>query len=606
MTLVWEDAAAPRSRMTVTMSTELTRIANLPRRPQVALDEVKGDALTLHMTGRLGRHRASSDPCACRSLGRQCITSLYPAQAWALFEAPLTGGVVGPIGVGHGKTALDILVPLVYPGCRLAVLFILAGHQQTLISEYLIWREHFQVPSLVIGDVGYVVPGRPVLHVYTYSALSRPESTDLLEKMAPDLIIADEAHNLRDRKTARTGRLLRLFAKQPKTRLCFWSGTLLKKSIKDYAHLSALALRSGSPLPIDPEVVSEWAAAIDPSDWKADPGALRVLSDGVENVEQALHRRIVETYGVIATQTGSVDASIQISERKIKRIPQEIENLIHHVRRTWVRPDGEELVDGLEVMRVLRELAAGFYYRWKFPRGESERQIEDWREARKYWHKELREKNKNGRAHLDSPRLCTLAAMRAWQEVTTGIKYTGDLPVWKARCWLDWYRLKDTVQPETETVWVHDFLAKDAADWGLKERGIIWYEHQAFGKRVGELSGLPVHGGGVGAESRILDEDGSRSIVASIKAHGTGRNGLQFRFNRQLITCPPANGHEWEQLIGRLHRPGQEADEVINLVYRHTEEMAASIDTAVRQARFIKGIMGGDQKLLVANCDFPI
>lgn len=589
-----------RVRPPVGSSEDLQRVISIPRRDPVDLEaSTRADALVELMTARLRRERTT--PCSCRG---GCITRLKPAQAWALYEAPLAGGLLAPIGVGHGKTGLDILMSLVLPDCRVAVLLIPPGLREQLERDYLAWRAHFHVPTMIFdrGKTGYVELHRPVVHVIPYSKFSRADSTNLLEHIKPDVVISDEAHKLRYPDTATTARVLRYLASHPECRLCAWSGTLTAKSIKDYAHLSAFALKGASPLPLDPNVLEEWSLALDPSDWPAPGGALNQLCNEGENLQRAYHRRLVETRGVVATKAGAIDASIIITERKPPPIPEALAIELEKLRGTWVRPDGEELVDILSVARSARELACGFYYRWKFPRGEPEEHIQLWFARRKAWCKELREKLKYRREHLDSPLLCQNAAARAYQSPP----YEGDLPVWKAHTYADWMAIKDTVYHESEAVWVDDFLARDAAEWALKNRGIVWYEHDAFGRRVAKLSGVPMHGGGVGAEARILAEKGDRSIIASIKAHGTGRDGLQKLFCRQLVANPPASGSAWEQLLGRTHRIGQEADEVETFVYRHTIEMSEAIDTALLQAKYIEGTMGTLQKLLAASYSFAL
>ena len=82
----------------------------------------------------------------------------------------------------------------------------------------------------------------------------------------------------------------------------------------------------------------------------------------------------------------------------------------------------------------------------------------------------------------------------------------------------------------------------------------------AFGRAVAEAGDFPFYGAGDVAAAGILQENGKRTVVASIKAHGTGRN-LQA-FCRNLVANPPSDGATWEQLLGRTHRQGQEADEV--------------------------------------------
>lgn len=596
-------SGGPQPRAATPTSADLERILALPRRPPVDLEgSLKARALVAKMTRELGK----TGGCRCAALGTPCLRELRPAQAWALHELSITAGLVGLIGVGHGKTGLDILAPLVLPGCRLAVLLVPPNLREQLARAYEQWAQHFQVPSIVIGDnFARIVPGRPVLHVIPYSILSRPESTDLLERLRPDLIIADEAHRLRDRNAVGVGRFLRYFVRHPETRLCCWSGTLAKGSVRDVAHLSALALGEGSPLPLDPDTVDEWAAAVDPSDWPAPPGALKALIGPDGSLYAGVHARISETRGVVTTRAGAVNAAPYLRERRVASVPTEIVKMLRDLRATWMRPDGEELVDPLEVSRCARELACGFYYRWRFPKGEPPELIDEWFAARKAWHREMREMLKQPRPHMDSPLLLANAAQRACL-AEDDIATSSHLPRWNSLTWSRWRDVRDQVYHETEAVWISDYLVEDAAAWAKKHRGIVWYQHEAFGRRVAERAGIPCHGGGPGAEDRIAREKGKTSICASIRSHGTGRDGLQRLFREQLVANPPAGGDEWEQLLGRLHRVGQAADEVDTYVYRHTEELASAIDRAVMQARFVRGVMGTNQILLAASCDFPL
>ena len=108
-----------------------------------------------------------------------------------------------------------------------------------------------------------------------------------------------------------------------------------------------------------------------------------------------------------------------------------------------------------------------------------------------------------------------------------------------------------------------------------------------------------MHGGGSGAGVRIAAERGDRSIVASIRSHGTGRDGLQRLFCDQLVVQPPSSSSAWEQLLGRLHRIGQEAEIVRASFYRHTVEMAAAVDQAMSRALYVESTIGASQKIRV-------
>jgi hypothetical protein len=466
--------------------------------------------------------------------------------------------------------------------------------------DFEFYSQHWNLPNLTTGRMH--MPGRPWLHVVAFSELSGAESTDLLERVKPDLVVVDEAHSVRRMDSARTKRFMRYFQAHPETRLCAWSGTLTSKSIKDYAHLSALALKDGSPLPHHWPTVECWAGAIDPSeDFPSPIGALRQLCHEGEHIYSAWNRRLNDTPGVVASTSGmSCDAAILFSARKVVA-PKSVVEHLKALRASWCRPDGEELVEATAKARCARELACGFFYRWKWPRMEPVEVIERWLAARKAWKQELRKKLQFSEPHLDSPLLAANAAIRYYDG------YRGPLPVWAASTWPEWAKVRDTARPETEAVWVDDFCVQDALAWAKEEPGIIWYEHAEFGEAVQRLAqkegfDLGFYGPGDEAAAAILGETGRRSVVASIRAHGTGRH-LQA-FARNLVANPPSDGGTWEQLLGRTHRDGQKADEVKVEVYRHTEEMREALDKARMLAGYIQGTMGNQQRLLRASYAF--
>jgi hypothetical protein len=78
---------------------------------------------------------------------------------------------------------------------------------------------------------------------------------------------------------------------------------------------------------------------------------------------------------------------------------------------------------------------------------------------------------------------------------------------------------------------------------------------------------------------------------------GVGKN-LQTHFSRNVITQFPPNGLIVEQMLGRTHRPGQEADEVIVDWFGGTPETEAAIYKAIEDARYQEETITGRQKLL--------
>lgn len=587
-------------------SEDLRRIIALPRRER---PDPEGDTAKALIELMTQRYRREVQVCRCTELrpgvDDPCILRLRLAQSWALYEAGIQNGLLAPIGVGHGKTILNILAPLAMKS-KLAVLLCPPGLVEQVITEYNLLSQHFRVPSIVThGRLNFACtkPNEPVLHVFPYSLLSQAGSTDFLERLNPDLIEADEVDCLRHADAVRTARVLRFFHGHQETRFCGWSGSITDASIKEYAHLASLALREGSPLPIDPHVVDDWSRAIDAVEFPAPAGALFELCREGEHVQSAFHRRLVETPGVVATTEPSVHVELVIEERAAPPIPQKIEDHLNVLRATWCRPDGEELVEAIAVARCAWQLACGFYYRWTFPRGESVAQILEWMEARKWWRKELRAKLKERRPFMDSPLLCARAAARAWGDLAVPCEGPDvnwdEYPVWQAECWPRWKAARGTVQPETEAVLEDPFLAEDAAAWAQSHKGVVWYQHAAFGAWVSKIAKLPMFGGGPEALQRLRQERGNRSIICSISAHGRGRDGLQFLYSDQLVANPSSSGSRWEQLLGRLHRAGQKAPTVHANFYRHTPELEIHVDTALRRALYVENTLGTTQKLRV-------
>ena len=193
---------------------------------------------------------------------------------------------------------------------------------------------------------------------------------------------------------------------------------------------------------------------------------------------------------------------------------------------------------------------------------------------------------------MDSPKLLRLAAERA------DAGYRGEAPTWDSAAWAPWAAVRDLVRPETATTWLSDWLARDAVAWGCESPGVIWYTHRAFGAKVAELGGWRLYGEGEEAGRDLIREDGSRTIVASVRAHGTGKN--MQAWHRNLMTGIPADAGAWEQLLGRTHRTGQVRD-VTAERYAHTAELRKAFEDATERARYVQQTTGNAQRLLFAE-----
>lgn len=599
----------------VAWSKDLDRIQALPRRilsPEADLRAA--EAWTKHL------RRERSEPCDCDARwgvpgvkGSGCILSLNGPQGWALEEGCDAPGYFGNIGVGHGKTGIGILMPMAVPNVKVAILLIPPSVKKQLFErDFLQWSAHFRTPHLAGA---YVWPDpRPVLKVITYSELSLPKNSDILTRYGPpDMVMADEGHCLKDKKGPRWRRVCR--ARDVKK---FWFGVMTgtpgDKSIKESDHLYAMALGDKSPVPTHPPTVDAWAAALDAGEYRAPMGQLARLCEPGEGVQEAYARRLADTHGVIVTSTASIGCSLTITAIKAPEVPNTPlpgfngKGLLDLIAdsRLGRRPDGETSMEAMTSAMWSRQLAAGFYSYWNFPRGEPDELIQAWLLARREYYKEGRERLKYAREFLDSPLLIWNAAAR-WHDGYNhdGKSYpphckTGTMPTWASEHFLRWREIKDRVYHETRYKWVSDYLVDATAEWAKKHKGIVWVEHKDFGARVARAAGIPFYDGG--GKNPELEEKGDRSIVASIMANDTGKN-LQKLWCKNLYPNPFTANKRWEQSLGRTHRKGQPADTVIAETFLHTPEMRRAFDTAQMRARFVQATGKNPQKLCYASVD---
>lgn len=525
---------------------EFRRIEALPRRLSPTIDP---DKLTQYLKTPTGTQ------------------ALRLNQAEVLADLFDFGGAFGMQGVGAGKTLISLLAPVVMEAKRPVLLVPASLKYKTEAVDIPFYRQHWRL--------------HPDLKVLSNQLLQTLQNKDLLKRYMPDLLILDEAHEYRNRKAARTKRLLSYLKENPDTKLLVLSGTLTKRSIQDYWHLIKHCLPRQCPLPLHWQELVEWSEALDqsmPEHRRRAPGALMRFCQPGENVRQGFRRRLVETPGVVATVESSCDASLNITQRTTPVVPQAVVQAFAQMRRTATTPSGDELTDQMNVWRRCKELAYGFYYRWIWP---DHKPDVEWLEARKNWRRFVRKTIEHNRRGLDSEKAVRDAVARGEIECEEYGPWVAVRERWKPH-------------PPREAVWVSDYLLADAAAWLTEHKGLVWVEHDAVGKRLAQLTGHPYFGA---ADDRIVHHNGP--CIASVHAHGKGQN-LQ-RFTRMLLLACPSGGDVWEQLLGRSHRQGQDADEVDFELYLHCRELWGAFQKAVGDAAYIEDSMGQRQKLRLAT-----
>ncbi len=500
---------------------------------------------------------------------------LRPIQAVALAEIGTYGGAFLPIRVGGGKTLVSLLAAYVVDAKRplLVLPAKLIAKTRRAFAEL---SRHWKLPPI---------------RIESYELLGRVQAADLLDRYQPDLIILDEAHRAKNPRAAVTRRLFRYLSKHT-ARLVAMTGTMMRRSLHDFAHILRRALgEENAPVPKTHNETEEWAAAIDDikGDRQVGVGALRrLLDDGedpsVENARHGFRRRLVSTPGVVATDERFEGASLSITA--VRPPPSAaINRALFNLRATWTLPNGQPLALGVDVWRHALEMALAFYYVWDPP------PPKDWLTARKEWCAVARKILGSNRRALDSE-------LQVANAVDDG-HYPYAVPALEA-----WREVRDTFRPKNVPVWFDDSVINYCAEWARKP-GLIWCGHVAFATRLSEVAGIPYYGAkGLDAKGRPIPEFGEPgcgegAAVVSVKANNEGRN-LQM-WCRNLIVGPPSSGLEWEQILGRTHRDGQPADEVEVDVLVTCDEHVEDTEKAISNAGCIEAMQGQAQKLRYAD-----
>lgn len=501
-------------------------------------------------------------------------------QAWALYEAAQMDGLLAIFPVGEGKTILSFLLAAVWGADRYLVAMPAKALNETVKFKLPEMRKHWVFPE-------------PTL--ISYEKLARSEYSEYFNEQKFKHIVFDEVHKIRRKNSVRR-RLARYLNDFPDTCFGGLSGSIAEDSVHDYGHIFEFALGEHSPLPRTWSDLDDWAGAIDDQDdasEKVDPGALELFCASGESVRDGYRRRVLETRGVCVAMTPtSIRASIIIRET-FPKVPAKVEAALRSMRKIWETPGGEVITTGLEFARHAKELALGFYYRWVWPKGKPDY---EWLEARRAWRAYVRHIVRySGRssAPYDTEKQVRDACAQ-------GLLFPPENE------FENWCAVSDRAEPRAECVWVSDFMVKEGLRW-LKHAdkqvgkdkalaGILWVGHKALLEAFSK-HGVPVYGGG---DDGILEE--KRSCVASLDAHGEAKN-LQHQFSQMCYFTVRSSGQKWEQSLGRAHRTGQEADEVVVDVPLHTIERWEAFEKARARAKYQQETTGLPQKLCYAQVD---
>jgi hypothetical protein len=489
--------------------------------------------------------------------------TLWPIQGVSLLEAGEQDGLFCGGSVGCGKTLTAALLPVVL-GAERPLLIVPGALREGTHRAHAALRRNWRLPRHY--------------RVESYECLALDKYRDLLERYRPDLIVCDEVHKLkRLRVSAAARRVRRWLELAPETRFSGLTATPSEHGIKDFLHLILWALRGNAPVPGDYDTQDEWAACIDPNvenrpDLNVLEPALGPLRD-YDHAGEVFRARLEATPGiVISSESWGAPGSLLLRGHLIET-PAHLEPVWEQLRKVLVRADGYPLEDQRQGWGVATEYGVGFYYLPDPPPPLA------WKEARKAWCRFVQD------------------VLGSTDRIDTAFQVAdycarGLLP---ADVWRAWAEIRDTYDPEEHkrAAWLSDHALIAAERWGRQRPGLIWCAHRAFGTELAKRTGWALYDGAGDPEAA----DGRQSIILALKSNLEGKN-LQHRWHRNLFVEVPTIAGQWEQAIGRTHRPGQTAD-VVEVDYLSTclESMVALVTARDRAER----ALGARQKLLLAD-----
>lgn len=540
-------------------SAELRRVLALPRRAW------SGAALPVLVAAMSDALRVPGATGTLRNL-----------QAVGLAELATWGGLFAPLPVGSGKTLLMALAPRVLPNVRRPLFLMPSSLIEKTHVEFAEYRRAWVLPALY--------------QIKSYEELGRVGAATYLEAYAPDLIVCDEAHYLKNPQASVTKRVCR-YLDQARPVFVPMTGTPYSTTIRDFAHLVQYALPRTCPLPRRWVDLDEWARALDTDlaeHRQLSPGALELLCAPGEDHRSAFRRRLGDTPGVVLSTEPQLPIPLDVTAT-VSPIDEPIAAALEELRASWDTPDGEPVEDGPSMWRHARELALGFFQVW------DPRAPRDWREARRAWFCDCREILAGNRRNLDSAdQLCRYLDANP-QEYALA-----------QRSLCAWREIKPTFHPHSVPVWISDHVLDWIADraTAIGAPVLVWTERPAAGVRLASRLGAHYYGeGGVSAtngqpvEAHRPERDGSIAVLA-MEPNSRGRN-LQH-WSRNLILDVTKSARRLEQLLGRTHRPGQTARAVSADFLIGVREDVDAMHTARARAERAEVLTGQPQKILHA------
>lgn len=283
-------------------------------------------------------------------------------QAKALYDLGQVGGLFAPISVGNGKTIIafcSIFVLNALFGVKKFLVVVPANLLKKTARDFAALRQQWRFPK------------DAELQIVSYDCIGTLNQASFLEEFQPEAIIFDEVQRVKNKHSSRGKRFVRYFREHPTTRCVALTGTIMRRSLHDFAHYLRWCLKENTPLPSTFMELEEWAYALDEHVNELNQyevGALSLFADGSEELDEVrrgFQRRLTETPGVVATKGSgeAVDCELYINALRYD-VSATTDEHFKTLRTRMETPDGWPLMQAVDVWRHSKELALGLHYVW--------------------------------------------------------------------------------------------------------------------------------------------------------------------------------------------------------------------------------------------------
>lgn len=591
---------------------------------------------------------------------------LFPEQVKAMMQYHDFGSIICPISVGGGKTLVSVLAAndgYTLFGKR-KILLMTPSHlvnqlRQTELPKY---RKIMSINVPFYWLAGESASRRMMMaksnragcYVVSYSLLSTSSGAEIMDAIAPDLVIGDEIHRVASANPSARGRRFKEMIKKYSPAIVGLSGTITKKSPRDYHFLVVNALQERSFIPRPAMLNDEWSKILDTNASSIDqfqpnqapqPGPIKIVVDWAKKnfhdekyknnlvgFRKSFYDRMRTTPGVIVSSGKDlVNSSLRFSNIKIsaaeKKASQgwdKLQELVNTLVNEWVSPNGDEIEHAMHIWRYRYELEGiGAYNSLFWPDAEAiakkrkvpESVAEDYldrslihHKLQQAYNKELREFIKyKARQGLDTGFLIGQDMFRNGSDNVGHDLYSAWKEAREAK-------FPEIIEREEGFVRVCDFRIKKIIEWATRHQkenpgkgAVIWYDNIGVGlwlKDAFMQAGLPYFYCPANTQGRknISDEaNKGHFVLATFNAFSEGLN-IQYNHSHCFYAQWPRSATIAEQSLGRLHRPGQLEDEVRVFISICSDFDKILLASCLNDSAYVHQTMG-KQKLLYADWD---